>query len=277
MTPDRIAINSVSTRQQSLDEALEAYAAVGFRNVEFQLAGLKDWLADGHSIDDGKSLLDRLGLRSIGGFQSAMLVFAGAQQREEVERVQIENAKILAELGGGVIVAGSDGPGDDTDPFDGLDRVGKAFASLAERIDPSVSLAIEFNWGPFVTSIRSAKIVVDAAAHPRVGILFDPAHYHCTTSKLEDLTEQVIAQISHVHMNDMADKPGEHCHCNRDRVLPGQGVVALEAIVRRLEQHGYRGLYSIEMFNDQLWNTPVHDAAGQMYESMVSLCERVMA
>ena len=44
MTPDRIAINSVSTRQNSLDDSLEAYAAAGFKNVEIQSGGLRGWL-----------------------------------------------------------------------------------------------------------------------------------------------------------------------------------------------------------------------------------------
>ena len=47
MTPDRIAINSVSTRQTPLEESLDAYAAAGFKNVEFQLRLVKDWLKAG--------------------------------------------------------------------------------------------------------------------------------------------------------------------------------------------------------------------------------------
>ena len=271
MTPDQVAINSVSTRQDSLDEALEAYAAAGFRLVEFQLGGLKEWLSAGHDVPETRALLERLGLKCIGGFEAAVVVFG--DDLDENERLQIENARLLTTIGErGVIVAGADGPPKDMDPVDALERIGKQFARIAERADPSVSFALEFNWGPFVKSLRSARIVVDAADHPRVGILFDPAHYHCTTSKLEDLTPEVVARIIHVHMNDMADKPGEHAHCNQDRVLPGEGTLDLGAIIDRLERHGYRGAFSIEMFNKELWNTPVQEAARRMYESMAALC-----
>ena len=273
MTPQRIAINSVSTRHDSLDDALEAYAAAGFRNVEFQMSGLKRWLADGHSVGEMRRLLDRLEVRCIGGFEAVVLAFADRQERAANEQLHIDNARLIAELGGGgVMVAGTDGP-HDMDPFESLDVIGRAFAGLAERIDPSVSLALEFNWGPIVKSIRSARFVVDAADHPRVGILFDPAHYHCTTSKLEDLTADLAAKVIHVHVDDMADKPGEHSHCNSDRVLPGRGILDLLAIINRLEAHGYRGYFAIEMFNEQLWNMPVREAARQMYASMASLCD----
>ena len=48
MQPSQLAINSVSTRRQGqpqgLVEALDAYSAAGFRNVEFVLALIKDWM-----------------------------------------------------------------------------------------------------------------------------------------------------------------------------------------------------------------------------------------
>ena len=44
-------------------------------------------------------------------------------------------------------------------------------------------------------------------------------------------------------------------------MLPGQGVFDLTAIIARLEEFGYDGWYAIEMFNADLWKTPVAEAA----------------
>jgi len=73
MKVSQLAINTVSTRQSSLEEALEAYAAAGFRQVEFQLGHLKDWLALGHTVADVGVLLATYGLHCIGGFQARSL------------------------------------------------------------------------------------------------------------------------------------------------------------------------------------------------------------
>jgi sugar phosphate isomerase/epimerase len=70
----------------------------------------------------------------------------------------------------------------------------------------------------------------------------------------------------------MRDKPGDLSNCNSDRVLPGQGVIDLRAIIDRLESFGYAGFYSIEMFNEDLWRMPADVAARLCYESLLPYC-----
>ena len=76
-----------------------------------------------------------------------------------------------------------------------------------------------------------------------------------------------------MHLDDMRDKPGDLSHCNDDRVLPGQGILDLPALIARLEQHGYQGYFSIEMFNRDLWQLPAAEAARRCYESLLPLCQ----
>ncbi len=71
----------------------------------------------------------------------------------------------------------------------------------------------------------------------------------------------------------MADKPGELCNCNADRVLPGRGCLDLRAIFGRLEDYGYRGYFSIEMFDEALWSMQAEASAKRMYDSLQYLCE----
>ncbi|MCA1596366.1 MAG: sugar phosphate isomerase/epimerase, partial [Chloroflexi bacterium] len=150
---------------------------------------------------------------------------------------------------------------------------GRTLRDLAEQCDGlDVQFALEFNWSPVVKSLKSAVIACEAADHPRVGILFDPAHYYTTTSKPEHLDARAVRWIKHVHMNDMRDLPGEDSNCNSDRVLPGEGVLDLADLIGRLERHGYAGYYSIEMFNEDLWGLPAAEAAQRCYRSLLPLC-----
>ena len=135
----------------------------------------------------------------------------------------------------------------------------------------NVTIAVEFNWSPVVKSLQSAVLVAQKVNHPQVGILFDPAHYYTTVTKFEHLTAEAVRWIKHVHIDDMRDKPGELSNCNSDRVLPGQGILDLHGIIAKLEQYGYKGYYSIEMFNDDLWQLPAAEAAAQCYQSMLTL------
>jgi len=268
----QLAINSVSTRHASMEEALSAYAEAGFQNVEFVIPQLKGWMRDGRTVADLRALLDRHGLRCVGGFECGVECFSDPKSRAANHDLVLANAELLHQLGGGVLVVGTDGPQQPS--LQALDAVAEVFAGLAGRMEGlNVSVAIEFNWSPLIKSLRSAQLVAAKVNHPQVGVLFDTAHYYVTPSKMEQLTPEAVALIKHVHINDMADKPGELSNCNSDRVLPGQGVLDLPAILARLEDGGYRGYYSIELFNEELWQLPAAETARRCYQSLLPYCK----
>ncbi len=149
-----------------------------------------------------------------------------------------------------------------------------AMWNLAEATeDVEVDIAIEFNWSPIIKSLQSAVRVAQIADHPRVGVLFDTAHYHVTPTKLRDINESSVRHIKHVHLDDMPDTPADLTHRDFDRVLPGEGVVDLPETISALERNGYGGYFSIEMFSANLWRLPVKEAARRCYESLLPLCE----
>jgi 4-hydroxyphenylpyruvate dioxygenase len=145
----------------------------------------------------------------------------------------------------------------------------ETFSALASAVD--LTLCLEFNWSPVIRSLRSASLVADAAG-AGVGVVFDPAHYHCTPTRASDITEETVEDIAHVHVNDMPDWPGDLCDCNDDRVLPGQGHLDLTSLFSQLEAAGYDGYYSIELFDDELRTMPPTDAGQKMYEHLMPLC-----
>lgn len=270
MRQHQLAINSISTRQAGLEEAVDAYAAAGFRQVEFHLPLVKGWLADGRTPGDVVALLERNGLRAIGGFELPLLAFADKDGQQENQRRQRENATLIHELGGGTLVVGTDGPA--TPSLEALPVLADAIRSFADAIsDLDIVVALEFNWGPLVKSLASAVAVCELVDRPNVGILFDPAHYHCTVTKFEDLDDRSIPWIRHVHLDDMQDKPGEFSNCNSDRALPGAGILDLPAMIARIEGGGYTGAFSIEMFSDDLWALPPRVAADLCHHSSLTL------
>ncbi len=268
----QLSINSVSTTHSGLEEALAAYASAGFRQVEFLMPLVKDYIAHGHTLDDVRALLARYQLHSIGGFETHVVCFGTLAEQHVNFDLLVNNAHLIHELGGGVMIVGTDGP--EHISLSSLDSIAEALRKLAEQIEGlQVNIALEFNWSPVVKSLQSAVLVVNKVQHAQVGILFDPAHYYTTVTKFEHLTAATVPLIKHVHIDDMRDKPGELSNCNSDRVLPGQGILDLQALIARLEQFGYSGFYSIEMFNEELWKVPVTEAASLCYNSLLPLCK----
>jgi 4-hydroxyphenylpyruvate dioxygenase len=271
MRIDQIAINSVSTSGDSLEERLDAYAGAGFQNIEFQLGHVKSFLAGGKSPRDARAALDERGLTCTGGFETHLAVFAPSVERARNHATILENATLLQQLGGNCLVVGTDGPPIPVeDPVGEIAAVFRDIASEMARYD--VNLAIEFNWSPVVKSLRTAVEVARRSGEPNAGVLFDTAHYHCTPTKFDQINSEAVRTIKNVHVNDMRDKPGELSNCNADRELPGEGHLDLRSIFARIASFGYTGHYVIEMFSDRLWAMPAAESARLMYESMVRLC-----
>ena len=274
MKKSQLAINSVSTNRHPLDVCLAAYAEVGFRYVEFPLRHVRDYLDAGHTLADVRRLLEGNGLRCIGGFETGLECFSPPEQRAQSHGRIVENARLLAELGGTNLVVGTDGPPDLGAVDDPLGEMAAVFAQVADAIAATgVNLCIEFNWSPLVKSLRTAAEIARRSERPNVGTIFDPAHYHCTPTKFDQLSAENVATIKHVHVDDMRDKPAELSNCNSDRLLPGQGILDLPALFGRIEELGYDGYFSIEMFSDELWAMPAKQAAQLMYDSLLGLCE----
>ena len=270
MNISQLAINSVSTAGDTLEERLAAYEAAGFRKVEFMLGHVKDYFKQGHTLLDARHLLAAHQLQCIGGFEIGLEAFSDPEQRAQNHTQIIENARLLAQLGGINLVVGTDGPPSGVE--DPLGQLAATFAEVGSQIeDTGVSLCIEFNWSPLVKSLRAAVEVARRSGRKNVGVLFDPAHYHCTPSKFDQLDDEAISYIKHVHVDDMNDKPGELSNCNSDRALPGEGCLDLRALFGRIEEGGYRGYFSIEMFSETLWAMPAAQAAHLMYQSLLPL------
>jgi 2-keto-myo-inositol isomerase len=272
MKAEKLAINSQCTFQHNLEEALDAYAAAGFPCVEPHLNLVKDWLDDGHTVDEAWELFQSRELRVVASSQLEVMCFGSPDARMPNLRANAENARLIRELGADKMIVGTDGP--EQNSVEALDDVAGAMWNLAEATeDVGVDIAIEFNWSPIVKSLQSAVRVAEIADHPRVGVLFDAAHYHVTPTKLRDINESSVRYIKHVHLDDMPDTPADLTHRDFDRVLPGEGVIDLSEIISALEQNGYEGYFSIEMFSAKLWRLPAKEAARKCYESLLPLCE----
>lgn len=266
MDPDRVAVATTSTDPDDLEATLAAYADAGFAGVEFHPDHLREYLEGGHTVGELGALLDGYGLDCVGAVGGQVSCF-GDDIGADNAAIR-ETAELVASLDGDVLVVGTDGPGGSPGP-EVLEEFAAALGEFAALVGPTV--CVEFNWGPTVRSLRAAAEIVRRADAPNLRSLFDPAHYHCTPTKFGELTRENTATLGHVHLDDMPPIPGELTEVNADRVLPGAGSLDLAGMLERIESGGYRGYYSIEMFDDDLRALPQREAADRLYRSVEHL------
>ena len=99
----------------------------------------------------------------------------------------------------------------------------------------------------YMSTLPTALKYIREAAHPNLGPMFDCYHFWSGHNRLEDLELLRPGEIQHVHFQDVPDMPRELLD-NNTRLIPGDGVSPLVAILKKLQEKGYAGPLSVELF-----------------------------
>src|SRR5215218_5429144 len=110
MKAEQLAIHSLSTSHRNLEEALSAYASAGFGYVEPYLPLVKAWMEDGHTMEQTRGLLNSYGLGVVASSELAVECFHASDVLLSNLRANAKNVRLIAELGGRVMIVHTDGP-----------------------------------------------------------------------------------------------------------------------------------------------------------------------
>jgi len=142
-----------------------------------------------------------------------------------------------------------------------------SLASDAERL--GVSLAIQpmhyffaEEW-TFLTTLKETFQILDECQSDSIGIAVDLYHLW-QDPLLSELIENRSKRIKLVQVADWKTPVLSEL----DRHLPGDGIIPLEQILKRIQQSSYSGFYETNILSDELWKTN--------YEHLVPECHRRM-
>lgn len=83
--------------------------------------------------------------------------------------------------------------------------------------------------------------MLEEVASPRLRLLFDTGNGLAYGYDSLDFLRRVLPWVEHVHIKDGIRSGGQ-----AEFTMPGEGTAHVAACVRLLEEHGYRGYYSLE-------------------------------
>ena len=101
--------------------------------------------------------------------------------------------------------------------------------------------------------------------------MLDCYHFWTGLSKMEDLDGLRPGELGHVHFQDTPDMPRELLD-TVSRVIPGDGVCPLGAILRKLAEKGYKGPLSVELFLPKFQQADPFEVAREIRQK----CERYL-
>jgi sugar phosphate isomerase/epimerase len=240
----RISVSQVTTLRASFAADMRTYTAAG-------IDGVGVWemkLGDGPD-DEAIGLFRESGLGSatavpvVPSILPLPLLPGPDSRRERVDSI-LRSLHRLAPFSPAAILCFT-GPGDPAAALDGLREVVREAESLGLRIalEPFQREGIE-EWSS-ANTLGDAAAIVEEIGSPALGVQFDLWHQWNTPGLFEEI-ERYGHLIAGVHVNDWREPTRGWA----DRVLPGDGVAGVPAILGALERAGWDGLYDIEIFSD---------------------------
>lgn len=251
-------LNPVTTgRTVPFMEFLDAAAAAGFPSVEYSIAPFAAYARD-HSLNGLKEMLEakRLVLGSFG-------LPTEFRKNEETFREQLAQlpayVKLARELGVTKCCTWLY-PATDEPVAEYTCRFVRRLRECAKVLDAE-GIRFGIEWvGPktlrtmkheFIHDIPGALELLGAIDAPNTGLLFDSFHWFTSGATINDILALTKDQIVLVHINDALDKPADE-QIDNQRLLPGEGIIALGDMLRALQQIGYEEHVSVETFSDTL-------------------------
>ncbi len=254
-----------------LEAKLQAARAAGFRQIMLSAGDVV-----GHPEGEQAAIaaVRASGLR-VTGLQ-VLRDFEGLSGHLHASKVGVAKAmlQMCHALGSRVLLACSS---TSTHAVGDSERLARDLSKLAMLAVPlRIRIAYEaLSWGRHVNEFTRAWEIVLAADRANLGLALDSFHIFASGTDLRALREIDPAKVFLVQLSDFmwqeTPSPADRIDTARHfRVFPGEGVHSeqVAGFVRELDEMGYRGDYSFEVFNDDYKQLPLHIVAERARQSV---------
>jgi sugar phosphate isomerase/epimerase len=259
MNLDHFGMDTI-TLAGPLERKLAAIRAAGFTQVMLNSGDIVGHPGGEHAAI---AAVRASGLR-VTGFQ-VLRDFEGLSGHLHANKVDVAKAmlELCQALGSRVLLACSSVSAHATGDFDLLVRDLQKLAMLAVPL--GIRVAFEaLSWGRYVNKLDQAWQIVQEADRANLGVCLDSYHALANPAEAAALEDILPAKVFLVQLSDFmwheTRSPEDRIETARHyRVFPGEGVHndEIAQLVRWLDELGYRGDYSFEVFNDDYRQLPL--------------------
>lgn len=268
--PFGYCLNTSTIRGQklSLSEQVDVAAKAGYHAIEPWIREIQQFAEQGGKLADVKKQIADAGMTVESAIGFANWIVDDDQKREQGLETARHDMDLVRQIGGKRIAAPPAGATGQTDL--NLFQAARRYHALLELgkqmgVTPQVEL-----WGFSKSMKRLGELVFVAteSGHPDACMLPDVYHIYKGGSDFEGLRMINGAAIHVFHMNDYPDDPPRETISDAHRVYPGDGVAPLSKILRDVYETGFRGMLSLELFNQDYWKQDALTVARTGLEKM---------
>ena len=118
-----------------------------------------------------------------------------------------------------------------------------------------------------VVTLAQANDLADRLASPWVGVAVDVYHVWWDPSVYREIARAGNSIVG-FHVSDWLVPPPDHL---LGRGMLGDGVIELQRLREAVDAAGYGGPIEVEIFNQQIWDTPGDEVLARIRERFASL------
>jgi len=252
--PFGYCLNTSTIRGNNLDfpGVIAAAAKAGFHAIEPWITEIDRYTTGGGTLKDlGKRIADAgLTVENAIAF-NAFLDDDDTRRAASMEKLKADMDKV-AQIGGRRIAVP---PGNNRAAAVSLDNAARYYRDALEMgekmgVQPLLEL-----WGthPVLGPLSHGIYVSVAAGRADASLLLDVFHLYKSGTPFAALKQINGAALHVMHLNDYPPAADSSTLNDGNRVYPGDGVAPLPQIFRDLRDNGFRGYFSLELFNKAYW------------------------
>lgn len=252
-----LALHTWTLDTTPLTDVLRIARSTGWDAVELRRIDFDRAAAAGQSEQDVLSLVRDSGVSVAAVGVASGWMWAVGPERDHLLEVFSRSCLAATALGCSIVMSPVDRESGD------LAHAAASVRQVSEIAEQyGVRIALEFNsQAAQFNTLASVRELLALAAHPACGLLLDTYHLERSGSGGRGFAEVEPQEIAYVQYSDVPRaglQPGQ----TADRLPPGAGAVAFDAVFGLLAEKGYDGPLSYEAPNPTAWaRDPVQVAA----------------
>ncbi len=275
-SPFRVSLNTSTIRgyQLPVEEQIDLCAEVGFDGIELWVSDVEAYIKQGGTAEALGHRIKQHGLVLENMIAFSTWIADDAAQRVEGVKKMRQDMELTASLGGAYIAA----------PVQGIPAIAKQelpvygdrYRAILEEGDQTGVTPILELWGAGALNQLSDTVAITVgAAHPKASMLLDFYHLYRGGNSFDSL-RQINGGIFPVfHINDYPASIPRETLKDADRVFPGDGFCPFDQVLPILYDTGFRGGFSIELFNQAYWDSmDVKTLLQKSYEKTAAVVTR---
>jgi len=275
--PFGYCLNTSTIRGNNLDFAavITAASKAGFHALEPWIGDIDTYVSKGGTLKDlGKRIADAgLTVEDAIAFNS-LLDDDDTRRAASMEKLKVDMDKVL-QIGGKRIAL----PPGNSRAAVSLDNAAKYYREALEAgekigVQPLLEL-----WGthPILGPLSHGIYVTVAAGRADASLLLDVFHLYKSGTPFTALKQINGASLHVMHLNDYPQAAEASSLNDGSRIYPGDGVAPLRQIMRDLRDSGFRGYFSLELFNRDYWTKSADENLKTAMEKIRATVRAAMA